>query len=68
VLTIPSTASPAAPAGGAGTQTVVVGDGETLSQIGERLGVPWLEIAEANGITGPLYVVRSGQVLVIPGR
>ncbi|MDO9444612.1 MAG: LysM peptidoglycan-binding domain-containing protein, partial [Dehalococcoidia bacterium] len=69
VLTIPSIASPAAaPASAADGQTVVVGDGETLSQIGERLGVPWLEIAAANGITGPLYVVRSGQVLVIPGR
>ena len=51
---------PAAP----GTYTVVAGD--SLSKIGAKLGVPWKEIAAANGIEDP-WIIRPGQVLTIPG-
>ena len=51
---------PAAP----GTYTVVAGD--SLSKIGSKLGVPWREIAEANGIEDP-WIIHPGQVLIIPG-
>ena len=52
------------PGGGAGTYTVVAGD--SLSKIGATLGVPWKEIAAANGIEDP-WIIRPGQVLTIPG-
>lgn len=48
-----------------GTYTVQPGDC-CLSQIGDKLGVPWQLIAEANGITGPEYTIFEGQVLIIP--
>lgn len=68
VLTIPAGPAPGASAGtGTGAaRTYLVGEGETLSEIGSRVGVPWLEIAQANGITGPFYIVRGGQTLIIP--
>jgi LysM repeat protein len=47
-----------------GTYTVRPGD--FLSAIGERVGVPWQLIAQANGIQGPDYVIVPGQVLIIP--
>lgn len=48
------------------TETVhVVVEGETLSGIAERAGVPATVIAEANGIPEP-YDVRAGQSLAIP--
>jgi len=37
-----------------------------LSLIGDKVGVPWLQIAQANGIAGPDYIVQVGQVLIIP--
>ena len=43
----------------------VVGDGETLSGIANRAGVPATVIAAANGLTEP-YDVQKGQKLVIP--
>ncbi len=43
----------------------VVAEGETLSGIAERAGVPASVIAEANGLPEP-YDVRSGQSLVVP--
>lgn len=46
------------------TYTVVAGD--SLSKIGSQLGVPWREIAAANGIEDP-WIIRPGQVLTIPG-
>jgi LysM repeat protein len=55
------TATPGPTAGG----THVVAPGESLSTIGELYGVPWLQIAEANGIPEP-YVIQVGQELVIP--
>lgn len=39
--------------------------GDTLSQIGYRFGVPWQDIAKANGLTGT--TIYPGQVLYIPG-
>jgi hypothetical protein len=39
--------------------------GDTLSQIGYRFGVPWQDIANANGLTGT--TIYPGQVLYIPG-
>jgi LysM repeat protein len=37
-----------------------------LSLIGQRLGIPWMMIADANSIVGPDYVITPGQVLIIP--
>ena len=47
-----------------GTYTVQPGD--FLSGIGDRVGVPWQLIAEANNIEPPAYVIVPGQVLIIP--
>ena len=44
----------------------VVQPGDALSLIGQRFGIPWQLIAEANGIQGPDYVIVPGQVLIIP--
>lgn len=38
--------------------------GDTLSSIGLRFGIPWQDIAKANGITGDR--IFAGQVLLIP--
>lgn len=69
-----ATPAPAAPVGptttpneSSTTRSYVVTATDTLSAIGERFGVPWEQIAAANGIAGPAYVVRAGQVLTIPG-
>jgi LysM repeat protein len=50
--------------GQGGTYTVRSGD--SLSLIGERLGIPWQTIAEANGIVGPAYIITPGMILIIP--
>lgn len=65
--TAPAAAAPTVTStGAAGTYTVTAAD--TLSAIGVRFGVDWMRIAEANGIAGPNYLVRSGQTLTIPAR
>ncbi len=46
--------------------TYTVKSGDSLSIIGDKLGVPWILIAEANNIAGPDYIVQVGQVLIIP--
>jgi LysM repeat protein len=46
--------------------TYEVQPGDSLSLIGQRLGVPWQMIADANGIQPPDYVITPGQVLIIP--
>ena len=51
---------------GTAERTHIVGAGDTLSTIAERYDIPWAVIAEANDLTPPLYIVRSGQVLRIP--
>jgi LysM repeat protein len=40
--------------------------GDALSLIGERFGIPWLLIAQANNIQPPDYIITPGQVLIIP--
>lgn len=44
-----------------------VKSGDNLWAIGQKLGVPYLEIAKANNISSP-YVIRPGQVLTIPKK
>lgn len=45
--------------------TYEVESGDCLSAIGEKFGVDWRSIAEANGIGEP-YTIYSGQSLIIP--
>lgn len=51
------------PTTSSGTYTVKSGD--TLSSIGQRLGVPWPDIAKANNISSP-YRIYPGDELRIP--
>lgn len=44
----------------------IVQAGESLSYIGQLYGIPWLTIAQANGIQGPDYIIVEGQQLIIP--
>ena len=46
------------------TYTVVKGD--SLYKIGNKYGIAWKKIADANGIKAP-YTIRVGQKLTIPG-
>ena len=46
------------------SDTVVVGDGETLFEIGQKVGVSYLLIAEASGIDADKIAV--GQTLIVP--
>lgn len=54
---------PPAPSEAPNTHTVQ--QGETLYQIGVKYGVPWLDIARANEIASPYWIV-VGQKLTIP--
>lgn len=45
--------------------TYEVESGDCLSAIGDKLGVDWYSIAEANGIEEP-YTIYPGQSLIIP--
>jgi LysM repeat protein len=47
-----------------GTQYTVKA-GDYLVLIGQRFGVPWQEIAEANCIASP-YIIYPGQMLIVP--
>lgn len=48
--------------------TYTVREGDTLSAIGGRYGVPWKEIFEANrDVLEDPDLIRPGQVLKIPG-
>lgn len=60
--TQPPTPEPSATGG----TTYTVKEGEFLSGIGEKLGIPWQLIAEANDIPPPDYRIQVGQVLIIP--
>ena len=73
VVATPSAAPSVAPSPSAApTASFAIGDtytvqpGDALSLIGEKVGVPWLLIAQANNIPGPDYIVQVGQVLIIP--
>ncbi|HEY7023968.1 MAG TPA: LysM peptidoglycan-binding domain-containing protein [Candidatus Limnocylindrales bacterium] len=46
--------------------TYVVQPGDALSLIGEKFGIPWQLIAEANGIQPPNYTIQPGETLIIP--
>lgn len=46
------------------SQTYTVVKGDTLYKIGQRTGIPWKTIAEANNIEAP-YTIKIGQVLKI---
>lgn len=46
-------------------ETYIVEEGDTLSQVAARLGVPVGDLAAANGIADPDYIV-SGRVLKVP--
>ena len=47
----------------AGVRTYTVKAGDTLSEIGKRLGVKWRDLAARNNIAGPAFIIRPGQVL-----
>jgi LysM repeat protein len=64
--TVEVTPSPAATHDPSVEGTYTVEPGDFLSGIGDRLGVPWQLIAEANNIEPPDYVIVPGQVLIIP--
>lgn len=62
-----ATTAPATPSGNKPsnpTDTVVVGTGETLFAIGQKAGVSWTIIAEANGIDADK--IKVGQTIIIP--
>lgn len=46
----------------------IVKRGDTLSAIGSKYGVAWKDIASLNGISGPKYIIYTGQSLKIPGK
>ncbi len=58
-----SSGSPPPPSSG----TYVVQPGDTLYAIGNRYGVSWQSIAQANGISYP-YTIYVGEQLTIPGQ
>lgn len=64
-LTPSPTAAPATPNFSPGG-SYVVQPGDALSLIGEKFGIPWQLIAEANGIQPPNYTILPGQTLIIP--
>ena len=59
------TAVPSTPAFSPGG-TYVVQPGDALSLIGQKFGIPWQLIAQANNILPPNYVITPGQTLIIP--
>ena len=65
VTVAPATEGPITPPPSGGT-TYTVKPGDALSLIGEKFGIPWQLIAEANAIEGPAYVIVPGEVLIIP--
>lgn len=69
VLKIPGTSSGSSSSGSSSpsTSTYTVKSGDTLSEIGAKLGVDWKQIASANNISSP-YSIYPGQVLKIPGK
>jgi len=48
-------------------RTHIVAPGESLHQISLQYGLPWTEVATANGITDP-DTIYAGQTLIIPGE
>ena len=58
-------ATPAPTSSNTGSSTYTVQTGDNLFRIGLRFGVPYQQIATANGITDPTKI-SVGQVLIIP--
>ena len=50
---------------GAGAEQYLVQEGDSLSDVARRLGVPVQTLASANGITDPNFIL-TGQLLVVP--
>lgn len=59
--------APAEPDGPPPDQTYVVQAGDTVSQIAERFGKRWIDIAVANKLED-VNLIYAGQSLVIPGQ
>jgi len=55
------------PPGGAETRSYRVADGDSLSKIGEKFGVSWQALAQANHLANP-NLIHVGQELRVPGR
>ncbi|MCX5206735.1 N-acetylmuramoyl-L-alanine amidase [Streptomyces sp. NBC_00237] len=53
--------------GASGSSTYTVRGGDTLSGIGERLGVNWQALARENNIVKP-FTIHPGQTLKIPAK
>lgn len=51
---------------GGSTTTYVVQKGDCLSSIGKKFNVKWQDIATLNNISGPKYIIYTGQTLKIP--
>ena len=49
----------------AGASSYLVRDGDTLSDLASRLGVSVQQLADANGITDPNFIV-AGKMLIVP--
>jgi N-acetylmuramoyl-L-alanine amidase len=56
-----------APTAPISTSQYTVIRGDSLSKIGQKVGVSWQEIAKANNISAP-WTIFSNQVLTIPGK
>jgi LysM repeat protein len=54
------------PAGGGEPRSYRVVDGDNLSKIGDKLGVSWQAIAQANHLANP-NLIHVGQALLVPG-
>ncbi|QYW07873.1 endolysin [Streptomyces phage RedBear] len=61
-----STSTPAPDPSPSTGSTYTVRSGDTLSGIGQKLGIKWLDIAKANNLKAP-YVIAVGQKLKLPG-
>jgi LysM repeat protein len=57
----------ALPPGGGEAQSYRVADGDNLSSIGEKFGVTWQALAQANHLSNP-NLIHVGQELLVPGR
>jgi LysM repeat protein len=66
-LNIPGSSDSFQPAPSTGGARYTVRPGDTLSAIGARFGVPYMDIARANHLANP-NLIHVGQQLVIPGR
>jgi LysM repeat protein len=65
VTPTPGTPVPVTPTEGAGEETYVVREGDSISAIAARFGVSQEALLRANGITDP-NSIYAGQELVIP--